>query len=86
MTVCFAPYVRDADRDVWVLPHSGRPDQEDFEIEVCNANAIDLLLTLGLEPASYGDVIAIDTFSGLVTAALRLHLGTRLPEAQTRRA
>ncbi len=43
----------------------------------CNANAIDLLLTLGLEPASYGDVIAIDVFSNLVTAALRRHLDKR---------
>ena len=83
MTVCFAPYVRDADRDVWALPHIGRPDQEDFEVDVCNANAVDLLLTLGLEPASYGDVIAIDVCSNLVTAALRRHLGKRSPELPT---
>ena len=56
MTVCFAPYARDADRDAWALPHLGRPDQEDFEVDVCNANAVDLLLTLGLEPASFGVV------------------------------
>ena len=71
------------DRDVWALPHIGRPDQEDFEVDVCNANAVDLLLTLGLEPASYGDVIAIDVFSNLVTAALRRHLDKRSPELST---
>jgi hypothetical protein len=83
MTVCFTPYVRDENRETWVLPHIGRPDQEDFEVDVCNANAIDLLLTLGLEPASYGDVIAIDVFSNLVTAAMRRHLGKRSPELPT---
>ena len=83
MSVCFAPYVRDADRDTWALPHIGRPDQEEFEVDVCNANAVDLLLTLGLEPASYGDVIAIDVFANLVTAALRRHLGKRSPELPT---
>ncbi len=62
------------------MGHSGRPDQEDFEVDVCNANAVDLLLTLGLEPASYSDVIAIDVSSNLVTAALRHHLGKRSPE------
>ena len=40
-------------------------------------------VTLGLEPASYGDVIAIDVFSNLVTAALRRHLGKRSPELPT---
>lgn len=83
MSVCFAPYVRDVDRDAWSLPHTGRPDQEEFEVDVCNANAIDLLLTLGLEPASYGDVIAIDVFSNLVTAALRRHLDKRSPGLST---
>ena len=83
MTVCFSPYVRDGNHGNWRLPHIGRPDQEDFEVDVCNANAVDLLLTLGLEPASYGDVIAIDVFSILVTAALRRHLGKRSPELPT---
>ena len=81
MTVCFTPYVpRRGTVETWVLPHIGRPDQEDFEVDMCNANAIDLLLALGLEPASYGDVIGIDVFSNLVTAAMRRHLGKRSPE------
>lgn len=83
MTVCFTPYVRDPKRNCWVLPHIGREDHEDFELDVCNANAVDLLLTLGLEPASYGDVMPIDVLSNLVTAALRRHLGTRSPELPT---
>ena len=83
MTVCFTPYVRNKERQTWELPHIGRPDQEEFEVDVSNANAIDLLLALGLEPASYGDVIAIDVFSNLVTAAMRRHLGKRSPERAT---
>ena len=80
MTVCFTPYVRDEKREAWVLPHIGRSDQDEFEVDMCNANAIDLLLTLGLEPTSSGDVIAIDVLSNLVTAAIRRHLGKRSPE------
>jgi hypothetical protein len=83
MTVCFTPYVRGASFGAWVLPHIGRPDQEEFEVDVCNANAVDLLLALGLEPTSYGDVVAIDVFSNLVTAAMRRHLGKRSPELPT---
>ena len=83
MTVCFMPYVRDEKSEIWELPHVGRPDQEDFEVDMCNANAIDLLLTLGLEPTSSGDVIAIDVLSNLVTAAIRRHLGKRSPELPT---
>jgi hypothetical protein len=41
------------------------------------------LLALGLEPTSYGDVIAIDVFSNLVTAAMRRQLGKRSPELPT---
>lgn len=83
MTVCFTPYVRDPKRDAWVHPQSDEEDYGEFELDVCNANALDLLLALGLEPASYGDVIAIDVFSNLVTAALRRHLGKRSPELLT---
>ena len=80
MTVCFTPYVHDAGRDEFMLPHFGRADQEDFELDVSNANAVDLLLALGLDPSPNGDVMPIDAFSNLVTAALRRHLGVRSPE------
>jgi hypothetical protein len=84
MTVCFTPYVRDPNSDCWTLPQSGRDDYEDFELDVCNANAIDLLLALGLEPDTCSeDVIPIDLFSNLVTAVLRPHLGSRSPELPT---
>ncbi len=49
MTVCFSPRTSaTADRDAMGgCRIIGRPDQEDFEVDVCNANAVDLLLTLG---------------------------------------
>lgn len=80
MTVCFTPYVLNASRDAFTLPHTGREDQEEFELDVCNANAVDLLLALGIVPSPNGNVMPIDAFSNLVTAALRRHLGTRSPE------
>jgi hypothetical protein len=83
MTVCFAPYIHDPTGDAFELPHLGREDQEDFELGVCNANAVDLLLALGLDPSANGGVMAIGAFSSLVTAALRRHLGCRSPELPT---
>jgi hypothetical protein len=51
---------------------------EDLEACVANANAVDLLLALGLQPEPAG-MLAFEAFSGLVTAALRRHLGYRSP-------
>ena len=80
MTVCFTPYVHDAGNDSFALPHSGHKHQEDFELDVSNANAVDLLLALGLNPSPNGGVMPIDSFANLVTAAMRRHLGSRSPE------
>ena len=81
MSVSFLPYVRDDVRDLWVIPSLARDDGDGdgFEVSVSNGNAVELLLALGLSPEPDG-IFTLDAFSGLVTAALRRHLGQRSPE------
>ena len=79
MSVSFLPYVRDDVRDLWVIPSLARDDGDGFEVSVSNRNAVELLLALGLSPEPDG-IFTLDAFSGLVTAALRRHLGQRSPE------
>ena len=67
MTINFMPYLRDAAHDVWTIPPTAR-------------DGADLLLALGITPEPNGGVLPIEAFAGLVTAALRRHLGRRSPE------
>jgi hypothetical protein len=78
-SISFLPYVRDDARDLWVIPAFARADGDAFEMSVSNGNAVGLLLALGLSPEPDG-IFTLDAFSGLVTAALRRHLGQRSPE------
>jgi hypothetical protein len=79
MSISFLPYVRDDARDRWVMPALARAEGDAFEMSVSNGNAVELLLALGLSPEPDG-IFTLDAFSGLVTAALRRHLGQRSPE------
>ncbi len=79
MSVSFLPYVCDDVRDLWVIPSLARDDGDGFEVSVSNGNAVELLLALGLSPEPDG-IFTLDAFSGLVTAALRRHIGQRSPE------
>ena len=71
--------MRDDIRDLWVIPSLARDDGDGFEVSVSNGNAVELLLALGLSPEPDG-IFTLDALSGLVTAALRRHLGQRSPE------
>ena len=79
MSISFLPYVRDDARDPWVIPAPARDDGDAFEVSVSNGNGVALLLALGLSPEPDG-ILTREAFSGLVTAALRRHLGQRSPE------
>jgi len=79
MSISFLPYVRDDERDLWVIPAPARDDGDAFEVSVSNGNAVALLLALGLSPEPHG-IFSLEAFSGLVTAALRRHLGQRSPD------
>ncbi len=87
MSIDFIPYVLDAKHELWHRPAAVRVDPDAFEMNVSNANGAALLLALGLAPDTSADPMPIDTFAGLVTAALRrlmrLNLGGRSPEQET---
>ena len=77
MSISFFPYVYEAARDVWLFPPAARQAPDAFELNVSNANGADLLLAMGLDPDADQPPMPIDAFSGLLTAALRRHLGQR---------
>jgi hypothetical protein len=77
MSISFCPYVYEAASDVWLLPPAARQAPDAFELNVSNANGADLLLAMGLDPDVEQPPMPIDAFSGLLTAALRRHLGQR---------
>ena len=78
MSIDFLPYAQDAECTLRCLPAA--PDDHDaFSMNVANTNAVDLMLALGLTPEPVGTPMPIDAFAGLVTAALRRHLGRRSP-------
>jgi len=81
MSISFMPCVDDPASNTW-RALSGRTDPDGFELNVSDANGVDLLLALGLPPEPVGSPRPIDAFAGLVTAALRRHLGRRSPERQ----
>jgi hypothetical protein len=82
MSISFHPYVYDAARSFWQFPPAARQDPAAFEFNVSNANGADLLLALGIDPDVEHPPMTIDSFSTLVTAALRRHLGHRSPELE----
>jgi hypothetical protein len=78
MSISFMPYVYDATRELWVYPDKVREDVDSYELNLSNANALDLLEAIGLPPESVGTV-AIDSFSEMLAAAVRAHLDRRSP-------
>jgi hypothetical protein len=83
VSICFGPHFHDAGSDRLVLPPADRDSLDDYELSLANGNGVTILLALGLPPEPMGGPIAIDAFAGLVTAALRRHLGHRSPEIPT---
>ena len=83
MSICFLPYVHDQIHDIWMVPSAVRDDPVCFELLVSNANAADLLCTLGLAPEPGGGPVPIEHFAGLVTATARRNLDHRSPALAT---
>jgi len=75
VSICFGPHFHEAGSDRCVLPPPARDSLDDYELSLANGNGVAILLALGLPPEPMGGPIAIDAFAGLVTAALRRHLG-----------
>ncbi len=79
MTISFSVSRYDDRLDIynWIAGNAG----ED-EISLSNANGVDVLLAIGLEPEPAG-IVLLSAFAGLITAALRRHLGRRSPAIET---
>jgi len=77
MPICFKPYVRDDAPGGWKVPREAQQNVDDFDVNFTNANAYDVLATLGLRPQP--GMLSINAFGNLVTAALRRDLGRRSP-------
>jgi hypothetical protein len=80
VSICFGPHFQDGGSFRCVLPPAARDNPDDYELSLANGNGVAILLALCLLPEPMGGPIAIDAFAGLVTAALRRHLGRRSPE------
>ena len=79
MSICFQAFVHDEANNSSACVPGERSNPDGYELSVCNANGIDLLLALGLAPEPVGGPIPIGAFARLVTAALRRRLGKRSP-------
>ncbi len=79
MTICFSVSSYDDQLDIynWIAGTVG-----DDEISLSNANGVDVLLAIGLEPEPAG-IVPLSAFAGLITAALRRHLDRRSPAIET---
>jgi len=76
LSISFMPYVYDGACDFWVLPDAARHDADSYEVNLSNANAVDVLEAMGLRPEAAG-LVSIDSFSGMLAAAVRRHLDRR---------
>ena len=79
MSISFSPYVYDHAHNIWIAPQKINEQPDELELSLSNGNGRDILLTLGLAPDPHSEPYPIETFAGLVTAALRRHLGQRSP-------
>jgi hypothetical protein len=83
VSICFGPHFQDGGSFRCVLSPAARDNPDEYELSLANGNGVAILLALGLPPEPMGGPVAIDAFAGLVTAALRRHLGHRSPEIPT---
>ena len=69
MSICLQSFVHNAMNTLFASVPAARSNPDDYEVSVCNANGIDLLLALGLALESMSEPYTIDAFAGLVTTA-----------------
>jgi hypothetical protein len=77
MSISFYPYVKNESSQRFEFP-TVCMNNEIYEINLCNANAYDILQTLGLP--TQGEPVAIGDFARLLSATLRKHIDRKSPE------
>jgi hypothetical protein len=85
MSISFHPYVFDAADNTWRIPPACDTDDERFDINMCNANALDVLEELGFPDQSTSDEpVPIEDFLERITRALRGQIDRPSPPLETR--
>ncbi|MDD4937336.1 MAG: hypothetical protein PHT60_16355 [Acidiphilium sp.] len=85
MSITFMPYVRGTASTTWSIPDACDTDDERFSINMCNANALDVLERLGYPDMSVSDEpVPIEEFLERTTQALRRSIDRPSPALETR--
>jgi hypothetical protein len=85
MSIDFMPYVFNAAENIWRIPAGCDTDDDRFSINMCNANALDVLEQLGFPETSVSDVpVPIDDFLDRTTRALRGSIDRPSPAMEVR--
>ncbi|MDD2878362.1 MAG: hypothetical protein PHT60_13885 [Acidiphilium sp.] len=85
MSISFMPYVLNAAKKMWCIPAGCDTDDDRFDINMCNANALDVLEALGFPNMSVSDVpIPIEDFLDRTTRALRGSIDRPSPAMEVR--
>ncbi|MCW8309355.1 hypothetical protein AruPA_20235 [Acidiphilium sp. PA] len=72
MSISFMPYVLNTADNVWTIAPGCETDDDRFDINMCNANALDVLEALGYPDMSVSDEpVSIELFLDRTTRALR---------------
>ena len=69
MSICLQLFVHNATNNLFASVPAARSNPDDYEVSVCNANGVDLLLALGLALESMSEPYTIDAFAVLATTA-----------------
>lgn len=85
MSIDFMPYVFEATENMWLIPDACDTDDERFSINMCNANALDVLAALGFPDMSVSDApVPIEDFLDRTTRALRGSIDRPSPAMEVR--
>lgn len=85
MSICFMPYVHNAADNLWTIAPGCDTDDDRFDINMCNSNALDVLEGLGFPDMSVSDVpVPIEEFLDRTTRALRGSIDRPSPALEVR--
>jgi hypothetical protein len=77
MSISFLPYIKNESSQRFEFP-AVCLNNEAYEVNLCNANAHDVLQTLGLPTET--EPVAINDFARVLSATLRKHIDRKSPE------
>lgn len=85
MSISFMAYVHNAGDNLWTIAPGCETDDDRFDINMCNANALDVLEALGFPDMSVSDEpVPIEEFLERTTRALRGSIDRPSPTREVR--